>query len=325
MPVMDGYDTIRAIRKISGFKVLPIVAVTGKAAAGERQRCLDAGADDYIPKPVDTAELLAALTPWLPTREALASHMSIATRSSRPATDPPGRPRHRAAPILIVDDNPAKRLALKAVLAPLGYVVVEAESGADGPALRHGRGVRGHPARRPDADHGRIRDGSPDPAAGGVGADPDHLHHRACVRRDHGRTATRRARSTSSPPPSTRTSSAPRCRCWRTCSSRRRRMPRRRVELQVTADQLRLLTEAAPIGIFQTDAQDRYSYTNAALDRDHRRPQRRSGRGGVARHDRRRTACRDGRRVQREPRGRRESSPLDSRIVARRGPLASPC
>jgi signal transduction histidine kinase/DNA-binding response OmpR family regulator/HAMP domain-containing protein len=68
MPVMDGYDTIRAIREISGFAVLPIVAVTGKAAAGERQRCLDSGADDYIPKPVDTAQLLAALTPWLPAR-----------------------------------------------------------------------------------------------------------------------------------------------------------------------------------------------------------------------------------------------------------------
>ena len=73
MPVMDGYDTIRAIRKISGFKVLPIVAVTGKAAAGERQRCLASGADDYLPKPVDSAALLAALTPWLPTREALAT------------------------------------------------------------------------------------------------------------------------------------------------------------------------------------------------------------------------------------------------------------
>ncbi|MCW2850004.1 MAG: two-component hybrid sensor and regulator [Marmoricola sp.] len=66
MPVMDGYDTIRAIRRISGFEVLPIVAVTGKAAAGERERCLEAGADDYLPKPVDTAALLAALTPWLP-------------------------------------------------------------------------------------------------------------------------------------------------------------------------------------------------------------------------------------------------------------------
>ena len=66
MPVMDGYDTIRAIRQMSGFKVLPIVAVTGKAAAGERQRCLESGADDYIPKPVDTGVLLAALAPWLP-------------------------------------------------------------------------------------------------------------------------------------------------------------------------------------------------------------------------------------------------------------------
>jgi signal transduction histidine kinase/DNA-binding response OmpR family regulator/HAMP domain-containing protein len=73
MPVMDGYDTIRAIRKISGFKAIPIVAVTGKAAAGERERCLDSGADDYIPKPVDTAQLLAALTPWLPLRAPLAT------------------------------------------------------------------------------------------------------------------------------------------------------------------------------------------------------------------------------------------------------------
>jgi CheY-like chemotaxis protein len=73
MPVMDGYDTIRAIRQISGFNVLPIVAVTGKAALGERQRCLDSGADDYIPKPVDTAQLLAALEPWIPVREVLAT------------------------------------------------------------------------------------------------------------------------------------------------------------------------------------------------------------------------------------------------------------
>ena len=66
MPVMDGYETIRAIRAIDRFNDLPIIAVTGKAAAGERQRCLDAGANDYVPKPVDTAELLAALRPWLP-------------------------------------------------------------------------------------------------------------------------------------------------------------------------------------------------------------------------------------------------------------------
>jgi CheY-like chemotaxis protein len=67
MPVMDGYDTIRAIRRFPHFKALPIIAVTGKVVPGERDRCIDAGANDYVPKPVDTAELLAALGPWLPT------------------------------------------------------------------------------------------------------------------------------------------------------------------------------------------------------------------------------------------------------------------
>jgi CheY-like chemotaxis protein len=66
MPVMDGYATIRAIRSLSHFKSLPIIAVTGKVMPGERQRCLDAGANDFVPKPVDIAELLAALQPWLP-------------------------------------------------------------------------------------------------------------------------------------------------------------------------------------------------------------------------------------------------------------------
>ena len=67
MPVMDGYDTMRAIREIDRLKDLPIIAVTGKASPGERGRCLDAGANDYIPKPVDSADLLLALRPWLPT------------------------------------------------------------------------------------------------------------------------------------------------------------------------------------------------------------------------------------------------------------------
>jgi signal transduction histidine kinase/ActR/RegA family two-component response regulator len=67
MPGMDGYATIRAIRAIDRFQALPIIAVTGKVVAGERQRCLDAGANDYVPKPVDTVELLTAIGPWLPT------------------------------------------------------------------------------------------------------------------------------------------------------------------------------------------------------------------------------------------------------------------
>jgi CheY-like chemotaxis protein len=49
------------------FASLPIVAVTGKSPAGERERCLEAGASDYIPKPVDASQLFDALTPWVPT------------------------------------------------------------------------------------------------------------------------------------------------------------------------------------------------------------------------------------------------------------------
>jgi CheY-like chemotaxis protein len=67
MPVMDGYETIRAIRAMGQFASLPIIAVTGKVTAGERQRCIDAGATDYVPKPVDSVELFAAVRPWLPT------------------------------------------------------------------------------------------------------------------------------------------------------------------------------------------------------------------------------------------------------------------
>jgi CheY-like chemotaxis protein len=65
MPGMDGYETIRAIRAQERFKTLPIVAVTGKVVAGERQRCIDAGANDYVAKPVNTAQLISAIGPWL--------------------------------------------------------------------------------------------------------------------------------------------------------------------------------------------------------------------------------------------------------------------
>jgi CheY-like chemotaxis protein len=66
MPVMDGYETIRAIRALHAFKSVPIIAVTGKVVLGEHRRCIDAGANDYVSKPVDTAELLAVMRPWLP-------------------------------------------------------------------------------------------------------------------------------------------------------------------------------------------------------------------------------------------------------------------
>jgi CheY-like chemotaxis protein len=66
MPGMDGYETMAAIRAMPAHTGIPIIAVTGKVVGGERERCLAAGASDYIPKPVDTAELMEAVSLWLP-------------------------------------------------------------------------------------------------------------------------------------------------------------------------------------------------------------------------------------------------------------------
>jgi len=65
MPEMDGLDTTRAIRTIPGCKNMPIIAVTAKAMKGDRDRCLEAGAWDYLSKPVDKEQLLATLRAWL--------------------------------------------------------------------------------------------------------------------------------------------------------------------------------------------------------------------------------------------------------------------
>jgi HAMP domain-containing protein/CheY-like chemotaxis protein/signal transduction histidine kinase len=65
MPEMDGYETMQAIRKIGKFKKLPIIALTAKAMKGDREKCIEAGASDYVAKPVDTDQLLSLLRVWL--------------------------------------------------------------------------------------------------------------------------------------------------------------------------------------------------------------------------------------------------------------------
>ncbi|MES2472993.1 MAG: response regulator, partial [Pseudomonadota bacterium] len=65
MPVMDGYQTIGKIRENPEFRRLPIIALTAKAMKGDREKCLEAGASDYLAKPVNTEQLLSALRMWL--------------------------------------------------------------------------------------------------------------------------------------------------------------------------------------------------------------------------------------------------------------------
>ena len=65
MPEMDGFEAMEKIRQVAKFKSIPIIAVTAKAMKGDRQKCIEAGASDYITKPVDVEQLLSLLRIWL--------------------------------------------------------------------------------------------------------------------------------------------------------------------------------------------------------------------------------------------------------------------
>jgi signal transduction histidine kinase/CheY-like chemotaxis protein len=159
MPVLDGYDTIRAIRHIDRFTTLPIIAVSGKVMDGERQRCLDAGADDFVSKPINVTDLLAALTPWLapgarsdrttptpsgdPRAPAGTHHQRVSPGSSAMAAESGGPRTERSGShgqpnssiegvrVLVVDDDIRTIFAVTALLEHARAEVVVAESGPE--------------------------------------------------------------------------------------------------------------------------------------------------------------------------------------------------
>ena len=65
MPVMDGYEMLKILRTDEGLKDIPVIAVTARAMKGDDVKCLEAGASDYIPKPIDLKKFISKMAKWL--------------------------------------------------------------------------------------------------------------------------------------------------------------------------------------------------------------------------------------------------------------------
>ena len=123
MPDMDGYETMRRIRRTPEIAHIPLVAVTAKAMKDDRQKCLDAGANDYIAKPVDIDLLLALVRVWIDRSHfgegARKPAMASGCRQVRKARQKDQLKDGCDAKILVVDDDERNLLALSEVLEPI--------------------------------------------------------------------------------------------------------------------------------------------------------------------------------------------------------------
>ena len=90
MPVMDGYQATREIRKDERFMGLPIIAMTAHAMAGDKERCLEAGMNDYVSKPIDPEKLFSILIKWIkPGERVIPDHLAAKTDGDSPKDEGP--------------------------------------------------------------------------------------------------------------------------------------------------------------------------------------------------------------------------------------------
>ena len=137
MAGVDDYQAIRQVRRHVRYRDIPVIALTARAMTGDRSRCLAAGADDYLSKPVNSEKLTSMLTFWLDPQ--------LATPPPSAAHPKPNPCRRRRMPenqeikILVVDDKPDNLLAIEGVLDRPDLTIITATSGNDalGLVLEH--------------------------------------------------------------------------------------------------------------------------------------------------------------------------------------------
>ena len=131
MPEMDGYEATREIRNRQSDvrnHQIPIIAMTAGAMQGDRDKCLEAGMDDYVPKPISPKVLADALDKWLPKEPAAAMEQTYHKTREPESFDMASCMGH-GEPILIVDDMQEPRLVATALLKELGYQATSVLSG----------------------------------------------------------------------------------------------------------------------------------------------------------------------------------------------------